>query len=265
MKIKSLGRQTDLIFSEFSGTIDTRDNYTLIKTPSNPGYHWGNYIIFDHAPKVGDLDKWKALFDKEFNWYSNPHHYVFTWDTERDDKGDIQEFLDAGFEFDSAVVLTTETIKAPPHINQDIEVRKIESDDEWESVVHLQTLCSDPKYLNEYYEPFKREQISQYRKMTEANRGNWFGAFLDKELVGDLGIFYKGGIARYQNVGTHPKYRRQGICGTLVAEAGRRALQEYGVQYLVMEADPEYHAARIYESVGFKRKEVNYSLSWWKG
>lgn len=32
-----------------------------------------------------------------------------------------------------------------------------------------------------------------------------------------------------------------------------------------MEADPEYHAARIYESVGFKRGEINYSLSWWKG
>jgi hypothetical protein len=32
-----------------------------------------------------------------------------------------------------------------------------------------------------------------------------------------------------------------------------------------MEADADYHAARIYESVGFKRHEINYALSWWKG
>jgi len=30
-----------------------------------------------------------------------------------------------------------------------------------------------------------------------------------------------------------------------------------------MEADPDYHAARIYESVGFKRCEMTYQLSWW--
>lgn len=262
MKVKSLGRRTDFIFSKFSGSIIDRENYLAVKTPTNPGYHWGNYLIFEQAPKAGDLAQWKKLFDYEFPYYQEPHHYVFTWDKE--EKGDTQEFLDANFDFDSGVVLTANSLRSPPHFNPQVEVRKMATKKDWESAIELQTLCADSKYLNAYYEDFKRAQFEQYLKMSEMGMGNWFGAFIGDKLVGDLGIFFEGDIARYQSVGTHPDFRRQGICGTLVYLAGQIALKDYGVQTLVMEADPDYHAARIYESVGFQRNEINYSLSWWK-
>ncbi|MEO0336944.1 MAG: hypothetical protein AAF202_11140, partial [Pseudomonadota bacterium] len=190
------------MFAGFSGYVEDKGSYTLIKTPSNPGYHWGNYIVFDRAPVSGDLNRWKSVFDREFVYYQEPHHYVFTWDTESDEKGVIDEFLEAGFEFDSAVVLTAKKLKKPPHFNNEIRIEKIKSDQQWEGVIKLQTLCSDPKYVNEYYEDFKRSQVHQYRKMAEAGRGDWFGAFVDDRLVGDLGVYFEGGIARYQNVGT---------------------------------------------------------------
>lgn len=265
MTVRSLGRRTDFIFARFSGSVEDKGSYTLIQTPSNPGYHWGNYIVFDKAPRAGDLRNWKELFDKEFPFYSEPHHYVFTWDTEVEEKGECHEFLDEGFEFDSAVVLTAKELSEPRHMNNSVSIRKIESNHDWNQVIGNQTLCADPKYLNEYYEDFKRGQMGQYRRMKEAGKGNWFGAFSGDKLVGDLGVYFEGDIARYQSVCTHPEYRRRGICGTLVFFAGQVALKEYGVQSLVMEADPDYHAARIYESVGFKRSETNYSLSWWKG
>lgn len=47
--------------------------------------------------------------------------------------------------------------------------------------------------------------------------------------------------------------------------SGLMAIAEFGIDHLVMEADVDYHAARIYESVGFRRQEVNHALSWWKG
>ena len=264
MDIQSLGRRTDLIFAKFSGSVTDRGSYTLIQTPSNPGYHWGNYIVFDQPPQRGSLKLWKGIFDKEFGYYTDPHHYVFTWDTGMEDRGDCQEFLDAGFELDSATVLTAQKLRPPPHLNGNVIVRKISTDQEWSEVIRLQTLCADPKFLNDYYEQFKQRQMSAYRKMSEAGRGAWFGAFLDGQLVGNLGIFYEGKVGRYQNVGSHPDHRRTGICGTLVYLTGESAFKDFGVTDLVMEADVDYHAARIYESVGFKRREINYALSWWK-
>lgn len=264
MKIKSLGRETDLIFARFAGDVIDKGDYTLVQTKNNPGYHWGNFIIFSQAPKENSLHQWKSLFDREFNYYKEPHHYVFTWDTEKDESGKYDDFIEDGFEFDRAVVLTSSKLNPPKFFNQDIIIKRIETEIEWNSVLELQVLCADEKYVNEYYLDFKKAQMRNYQKMVKAEMGHWYGAFLDNKLVGDLGIFHNGEIARYQNVGTHPDFRKKGICGSLVYQAGLIAQKDYKINSLVMEADPEYHAARIYESVGFKPTETNYSLSWWK-
>jgi ribosomal protein S18 acetylase RimI-like enzyme len=265
MLIKSLGFQTNLIFSRFSGSVEDRGSYTLIKTPTNPEYHWGNFIIFDQPPQKGDLEKWRSLFDCEFEYYQEPHHYVFAWDLQDDLNLDVREFLAAGFKLDSTAVLTTSRLNPPRHFNKNLEIRKLVTDSDWDQVVQLQNLCADPKYVNDAYFEFKRQQMSQYRKMSEAGLGFWFGAFIGKTLVGDLGIFHERSVGRYQSIETHPEYRRQGVCGTLAYESGQTMIKEADLKLLVIEADPEYHAARIYESIGFQGEETNYSLSWWRG
>ena len=262
---KSLGFQTNLIFSRFSGSVEDRGSYTLIKTPNNTEYHWGNFIIFDSPPRKGDLEKWRSLFDREFEYYQEPHHYVFAWDLHGDPNSDVSEFLAAEFELDSTAVLTTSRLNPPLHFNKNLQVRKILTNSDWDQVVQLQTLCADPKYVNDYYFEFKKQQMSQYRKMSEAGLGFWFGAFLEGALVGDLGLFHENSVGRYQSIETHPGYRRQGVCGTLAYLAGQMLIKEAQLKLLVIEADPEYHAARIYESIGFQGGEINYSLSWWQG
>lgn len=263
MKIKSLGRRTDLIFANFSGQVIDKGDYTLIQTPINPGFHWGNYIIFDKAPQAGDLQRWKEIFRKEFPYYPKIHHYTFSWDVDDEQKGECEQFVEAGFELDRAVVLTADRVNLPLNPNHEITIRKISSEEDWEAVYDLHMICADPKYLNGSYEDFQRASIIEYRKMSDADRGGWFGAFLEQQLVGGLGLFHESGLGRYQSVMTHPKFRKQGICGTLVHHAANIAFDEYGVKTLVMEADAGYHAARIYESVGFAKKEHNYALSWW--
>ncbi len=68
------------------------------------------------------------------------------------------------------------------------------------------------------------------------------------------------GIARYQQVETRPTHFRQGICGTLVYRSAQIMLEEGAADVLVMEADADYHAAAIYESVGFQRTERNFAF-----
>ena len=176
-----------------------------------------------------------------------------------------QEFIENNFELDTAVVLTTKKLNPPVNFNPQFQLRKITSEHDWLEVLKLQTLCADPKHLNANYAAFKRRQMAEYRKMAEAGLGCWFGAFTDGQLIADLGIFFEGQFGRYRNVGTHPDHRRKGYCGSLVYLAGLIAFKEFGVSDLIMEADTEYHAAKIYESVGFERREENFALSWWRG
>jgi ribosomal protein S18 acetylase RimI-like enzyme len=263
MKINSLARRTDLIFARCSGEVTDKGSFTLIQTPSNPNYHWGNYIIFDNAPQAGDFPKWSQIFKEEFTYYDQITHMVFTWDTLPPKKGDYSEFTKNDFEFEEGVVLSTNQVNRPPKHNNNLEIRKIKTDLEWEEVIELQILCSDLKYINEEHDNFKRRQMAQYRAMSENKMGHWYGAYIGGLMVADLGLYYENDLGRYQSVGTHPEYRRQGICQTLVYETAKLAFSEYKVTTLVMEADTNYHAAKIYESVGFKPGEKNYSLSWW--
>jgi predicted GNAT family acetyltransferase len=83
--------------------------------------------------------------------------------------------------------------------------------------------------------------------------------------VADLGIYREGALGRFQSVETHPDFQRRGICGTLVYESARYALKKMGLTELVMVADENYHAAKIYESVGFVPGAKEYSAFWWEG
>lgn len=252
------------MFSRFEGEIHDRGEYVAIKTPHNPGFHWGNYLIFDAPPAMGDFGKWTETYRSEFTYYDIIRHMTFTWNEVPHRLPVVTEFLNAGFAIDRAKVLTASRVCPPPKSNRAITVRRIETEEEWDEAIHLHVLVRNPAFEKASYEKFKKLQFETYRKMCKAGLGHRFSAFLDGVMVGDLGIFHENGTGRFQNVCTHPDWRRQGICGTLVHQAALMAFQEYGVTTLVMEADADYHAAKIYESVGFIPTEENQSLNWWE-
>lgn len=283
MELRSLGRRTDLIFTNFSGQVLEREAYWVIRTRSNPTYHWGNYVIFESAPTTGDFDRWNAVFDAEIASDGDvPEHRLFTWDvapcsgsrsrasqsgspTPEENIGVVDDFVAAGMRLESAIVLTTSQVETPPHPNRDIDVRPLVTDRDWQRAIESQVESRPDEYSPDNFRKFKIAQMGNYRRMSDAGLGHWFGAFLEDELVADLGLFHRDGVARYQQVSTSPRYRRQGICGTLVHAASAHLTGTAPIETFVMEADPEYHAARIYESVGFRRQEANHALYWHSG
>ncbi len=263
MEVQSLGHRTDLIFPQFDGEITDRGDYLVILTPSNPTYFWGNYLLFSRPPGPNDLHTWKNIFNEEIAARQKAEHYAFGWDTVAGEQGEVQPFLDDGFNLTETVVLTTTRVQPPPKTNRNVSIRPIATDDEWEQAIRNQVTCRPSGFGLAEYEAFKRAQMARYRRMTRAGLGAWFGAFLGERLVADLGVFTSGDLARFQQVETHPDFRRRGICGTLVYQASRYALEQLAVGTLVMLADENYHAARIYESIGFQPRERQAQLDWW--
>ena len=264
MEVQSLGYRTDLIFPKFDGQIIDRGDYLVILTPTNPTFYWGNFLIFPSPPQEGDLKNWKAIFAKEISSKQATEHFAFGWDTVKGEKGEVQPFLDEGFNLSQSVVLSTQKVNIPPKYNQDVVIRPLVEDWEWEQATENQILCRPSGHSLEDYQTYKHDQMLRYRNMSKAGLGSWFGAFLDNKLVADLGVFTDKEIGRFQQVGTHPDYRRRGICGTLVYQASLYAQENFQVETLVMAADEHYHAAKIYESVGFQPKEHQAGLDWWE-
>ncbi len=262
MNIKSLGYRTDFLFNTFDGSVEDKGQYFVAKTHSNPNYFWGNLLLFKSPPKEGDLAEWKRIFKEEFSG-SDIHHITFGWDSPSGERGEVKEFENDGFGFETSVVLTATKVIKPPKYNQNIKVYSIDTEADFERSIEIQVSRGEDHLSKESWEDFYKKAIAGYRKMIEAEKGIWFGAKIDGVLVGCLGVFTDGDVGRYQIVCTDSNFQRKGVCSTLVYESAKYAFDTMGVAKLVMVADEEYHAAKIYESVGFQPTEKQVGVCWW--
>lgn len=262
MKNLTLGYRSELIFTGFDGQVDDRGDYLVMRTLTNPNYFWGNLLIFDRPPEEGDAERWRALFHKEF---PDPriYHVTLAWNSPTGEIGAVDQFKSLDFKHEDKVVLSASRLVKPRYFNPALEVRTFDSEAQWEEMIEVETLSADDHLPPAEWEKFYRAQAKRFWAMQVAGLGHWYGGYLDGKLVCGLGLFYREGLGRYQSVVTHPDFRRRGLCGTLVYETGRRALEKTSARELVMCADPGYHAIKIYEAVGFKREVTEHGVCWW--
>lgn len=261
MIIKSLGYRSDLVIAKFDGEIIDRGEYTVVKTANNPNYYWGNYLLFDKAPQIGDYAKWTELFKNEFADLKT-NHVALGWESPQGELGDLSEFQTQGFELETGVVLAAQAVHLPAKNNSKIAVKPIVKDEDWETAIRINVDTGLIGVSKEKRLAFYRAHMKRYEKMVDKKHGHYFGAYLEGKLVASLGIFKEAFIGRFQLVSTDPQYQRQGIAGTLVFYAAQFALKHMGLKALVIVADEDSHAVRVYESVGFQVVEKMYGVCW---
>jgi ribosomal protein S18 acetylase RimI-like enzyme len=254
VEIKSLGYRTDLLLLELSGSV-FRDagEYVVVRTPDNPGFWWGNFLLYRTPFAPGDAKTRLETFRQEF---PAAQHVALGIDSVDAEIGAEDELAAAGFDIERSVVMTASEVVAPRRPNEESTYRLLGSDDDWEQLVQ-QSLATADMEVDEGYVLFTRRKLAAKRKLVEAGHGKWFGAFDGDRLQSSLGLMFDGkGLARFQNVQTSPEDRGRGLASTLVHRASTYGLTEGGARTLVMVADPEYLAIRIYRALGFNDTET---------
>jgi ribosomal protein S18 acetylase RimI-like enzyme len=242
VEVRSLAYRTDLAILALEGSqVTDRGDHLVIRTPANPDYWWGNFLLLRDL-KPGSGRDWLARFAAEF---PDARHVALGLDETVGGAVDPP----AGMTMERNAVMTATSVHAPPHPNTDAVVRTLAGDADWRqslalaAAVHAGEPGGDPGFLT--------ARLAAKRTLTESGHGAWFGAFLDGTLVAQLGLVTsEPGLARYQSVETHPAARRRGLAGTLVRHAGDTGLVG-GTSTLVMVADPDDSAIRVYRSAGF--------------
>ena len=252
MEVLSRAWRTDLALLAGSGsTVEHHGTYVAVRTPDNPGYRWGNFLLLRRAPMPRQLDRWLGLYEETF---PDATHRAFGVDDPTGGKAALKVFADQGYRVSESTVMTADDVHLPRHANHATEVRRLETDHDWEQRVALAIACGAEN--GPAFETFAVRQAEAERRLAASGEGAWFGAFDEGRMLSGLGIFRAGdGLARFQNVETHPENRGRGLAGTLVYRAGRHALDALGARTLVIVADPDYHAMRIYQNVGFASTE----------
>ncbi|MDT3444418.1 MULTISPECIES: GNAT family N-acetyltransferase [unclassified Pseudofrankia] len=259
MKVTSLGYRTDLMVRRLTGSLITEHaSHLVVRTPANPGFWWGNFILVDGPARRGDADRWAATFADAF---PRAAHLALGVDSGDGDAGDESELTRLGVTVEVNSVLTATRLVPPTRPVTGAAIRPLVGDDDWAQAAQLRAVCHDDEEPSAEERLFIARAVTEERRLCEAGGGIWFGAFVDGRLRSGAGLVGDGGeLARYQNVETHPDFRRGGLASAVVHGLGQWGVRELGARTLVIVADPDDQAIRVYRALGFTDTEHQVQL-----
>ncbi len=256
MDVRSLGYRTDLALLRYGGSeVEDRGDHLVIRSSDNPTFWWGNFVLLDQPPAAGPeaAQPWLNVFAGAF---PDAAHLAIGVDGSAGTRADLAGFVELGLDADVSSVMTAQSVREPPHPYRDASYRRLTSDQDWADLVEL-AVAVEERHEKVSYRVFAEARARTARQLTDAGHGAWFGAFVDGRLLSTMGLVRADEeLARFQNVETHPAARGQGLAGTLVHHVSQYGFQTLGAQTLVMVADPDYLAIRLYRALGFESTET---------
>jgi ribosomal protein S18 acetylase RimI-like enzyme len=229
-----------------------REDALVLCTPTNPGYYWGNCLLLPHAPRDQDLAHWCARFKAEL---PEAQHVAIGFDVPTLAEP-LPTWQAAGFEIEDCTVLelAPADLAAPTDTRSAgrVTMRSLRLPDEAEAVVDLQVTCDERDHDSSGYRRYRSRAMAAVAGWQARGVGDWFAAWVDGTMVANCGLVHDGQIGSVQHVETHPHWRRQGLCRALVQSACRHGFERWGLQRIVVSADPGDVAIRIYRAMGFR-------------
>lgn len=261
---RSLGLRTDLALLVAQGSAVSRHPLGLVvRSPQNPGYHWGNVLIVDGEQIGADVrSQLPGLVSAFRAGLPDADHVAIAIDAPELLPTELEGAeLPDGVAVEHDVVLRATSIEPSGHPPSEMELRPFALDDTpaWDAAVAME-LADAPATPG--YRAFVERRLDGLRSLQASGGGAWWGAWTASgEVVAMLGIYDAGeGLGRYQNVLTRADHRRRGLAGALVRAAGAWALDTLAVSALVIVADPEGPAIGVYTGAGFRRVQNQWSL-----
>ncbi|MEO0931891.1 MAG: GNAT family N-acetyltransferase [Pseudomonadota bacterium] len=247
MTFRSIGLASDALVMRDQSVFEEYPNRIVMRTPDEPDYWHGNLVIMREA---GDPTEDIAWFARDF---PDASHLTVVWDVPGLDPAPLASAL-PGVEVATFDVLSLLGPVSDAPAPAGIELRPVT---DWDALLDLQLeAAKDEGYDLAAHKRYLRRRNTALRTQITADRGQWFGAFDGDLLVGTLGIFHDDSLARYQSVITRASHRRQGICAALLAHSGQWARNRAPHATLVIVAEAESNAGRLYRRAGFALTET---------
>ncbi|WP_110181219.1 GNAT family N-acetyltransferase [Nocardioides solisilvae] len=264
LSLRSLHLRTELALLERAGSVvEERGTHLVVRTPDNPDFYWGNFLLLRDLPLPGGA---REVMGACFTEFPASGHRAITFDLTEPLADDparaavLEEFTTAGMKASRSVALTALALEAPARPHPDAVLRPLASDADWEQRVELAAATYDGA-PGPSFDAYARGRVAAERALEEQGLGHRWGAFVDDRLVSTAALYrVAGDVARYQVVETHPEARRQGLAGSLVHAVGTHGLSELGAGQLVIVADADDEAIRLYRALGFTDAEETTEL-----
>ena len=246
-----LSWHTDIAVLVASGSaVDGHADHLVVRTPSNPTYAWGNFVMVTDPSTVDDAARWEAVFTSSF---PDAGHRAIGLPVE---PTDVAAWEARGLVIEHEDVLVRDAPLERRPLPEGYVVRPLDGDDDWEQshALRIADLTDDERAATGRGE-HERGATDARRRLADGGNAVFLGAFAGDELAADQGIVDCGaGVARYQDVITASAHRRRGLSTHLLGEASAWAAGR-GAHTWVILADAGEAPSRLYQKLGFRPAE----------
>ena len=257
MRCRSLAFRTDLMVLRLGASeVEDGGNHLVVRSPLNPEFYWGNFLLLAGSAPVEDAPLWLERFRSAF---PQAGHVAIGWDrSSLRGTSRLTPLLSAGLELETDQVLVAERLIAPRPAPAGFGVGRVQTEDAWTQLLQLTGACwgVGPSPA------FQAARVADFQRLDATGRAAFFGAFQEGQLVASAGIVAgRGGLARFQHVQTHPGFRRRGLAAAILVRAADHARARLRARRLVIVAEREGPAVRLYRGLGFQTVGLQLQLT----
>ncbi len=256
MTLHSLAMRTELLTLSGISHLTQQDGYKVQSTPDEPDFWMGNQLILTDA--ILSATKGFDLFETHF---PDAQHRSIVWDVPNLDPTKITGVAETGCALEGFDTLSLKGSLRDASIPSGIILRPLKGPQDWAKAQAIQSEIGieDGRDLATYV-PYLERRNAGRRVQIAKGLGQWFGAFDGDRLVAQMGMFHDDTVARYQSVETSVSHRKRGICSALLRHCALWALGRAPNARVVIVAEADSDAGRLYRSMGFAHAETIYGV-----
>jgi ribosomal protein S18 acetylase RimI-like enzyme len=221
-----------------------RGRYRVIRTPTRPSYHEGNQLSLDAPPAASEVEAWLETCRRELADVAIAR-LLIQWE--------VPVGVDLGPAERVRAVMTADAVRAVD-APEGVRLGEVAADDDagWRDLTALHVADGAP--MGEAYAAFARTHMAAYRDLARAGLGvRAWGAWIGDAMVATCLIHEAPDWLRVEEVITDAAYRRRGIAAALCSAAYAAGAARHPRARLLIVADADGDAERIYARLGFVR------------
>ena len=244
------------------------DEFIAYTTPTRADYWWGAYLVSRvgvtkiNLPTV--LREWDIRLgsligiDKKIIQWELPVGVISSVPKDWSPK-----FLGRPASISTSTVLVAKPSKplqtVPTHDMTLVEAR---TESDFAEILHLALADLESTPGAPATEDFLRWKHDQFHKGVLSAGGKWWMLKYKGEFVANCGLFNYGRTARFREVTTHPRWRRQGFARILCQQVLDEGFKDPAIEQVVIVAECGSSAERVYRSIGFAPQSLQFALMW---
>ena len=254
--LRSLAMRSELLTLAGISQLTAHGNYFVQSTPTEPDFWMGNQLILSDVSRDGE--ETFALFCDHF---PDATHRSVVWDMPNIDPKTLPNFAALGCQMDGFDTMTLQGSLRDVAVPDGITLRSVVTADDWAKIEQLQAEVGIEEGRDPVsHAPYLARRNAGRRRQIGKGLGQWFSAFDGDQIVASMGMFHDAHIARYQSVETRATHRRRGICSALLRHCALWALGRAPDAQVVIVAEADTDAGRLYRSMGFAHAETIYGV-----